>query len=62
MPVQHERTPDYWVGNLAMTLALASKAPDPQPVMKATLRDFLRDHPPGHGLGDMLRDELKGKR
>lgn len=52
---------DYWYGNLAMTVACATRAPDPTPLLKIVLKDFLRDHPPGNPLGDMLRAELKGK-
>jgi hypothetical protein len=56
------RDSDYWVGSLAMTIALASKEPDPQPVLKNALREFLQDRPPGNELGDLLRITLgKGK-
>ena len=49
----------FWVGNLAMTVALATRERDPQPVLKSALREFMRDHPPGHPLGDLLRQTLK---
>jgi hypothetical protein len=52
---------DFWYGNLAMTVACATKHDDPRPLLKSALREFLADHPPGSPLGDMLRAELKGK-
>jgi hypothetical protein len=52
---------EFWYGNLAMTVACATKHDDPRPLLKSALREFLADHPPGSPLGDMLRAELKGK-
>ena len=51
----------YWVGHLSMTLAEATRSPDPQPILKAGLRDFLKSNPPPV-LADMLRSTLKEKR
>lgn len=64
MPAHGEiKTPDFWVGSLAMTIAWAATDPEPKPVLRSALREFLRDRPPGDELGDMLRDTLgKGKR
>ena len=58
MPVQSE---SYWLGNLAMTVALATRDPEPRPLLRTALADFLRDHPPGNELGDLLRQALKEK-
>jgi hypothetical protein len=55
-------SPDYWVGNLAMTLAVATVTPDPQAILRPSLRKFLKDRPPGDELGDMIRQTLKEKR
>jgi hypothetical protein len=51
----------YWVGNLSMTVAQASVTPDPQPLLKSALKDFLRDRPTGDELAAMLRQTLKEK-
>ena len=56
-----QRDEHYWVGALSMTIAVAAVSPDPRPVLKPVLRDFLKDRPPGNELGDMLRAELGGK-
>jgi hypothetical protein len=56
-----ERDAHYWVGSLAMTVACASKAPDPGPILRPAIRRFLHDHPPGNELGDYLRATLKEK-
>ena len=56
MPVRSE---SFWVGNLAMTAALAARAPDPKPLLKQAVREFLAAHPPGNALGDMIRKEGK---
>ena len=56
MPVRSEA---HWLGDLAMTVTIATKTKDPQPVLKGALREFLADHPPGHPLGDLLRKTLK---
>jgi hypothetical protein len=48
-----------------MTVAVASTHPDPGPVLKSALREFLETRPPGNELGDMLRATIrdgKGKR
>jgi hypothetical protein len=55
------RGADYWVGNLATTVAIAATTPDPRPVLRSALREFLRERPAGDPLGDMIRAELKGK-
>lgn len=52
---------DYWVGSLAMTVAVAATAPDPQPVLDSALRRFLATRPPGNELGDILRATLNEK-
>lgn len=60
MPAHHSA--DYWVGNLAMAVAVASKDPDPKPILRSTLREFLAERPPGNELGDLLREAMrKGK-
>ena len=52
----------YWVGHLATTIAIASTDPEPRPILKSALREFLADRPPGNELGDLLRITLgKGK-
>lgn len=57
----HDRTPDYWLGSLAMTVALAAKDPEPKPILTTALREFLRDHPAGDPLGDVVRAAIGGK-
>ena len=59
MPVQSE---SYWVGALSMTVAIASRDPEPQPLLRSALREFLAARPPGDELGDMLREELKARK
>lgn len=54
----YEQTPEYWVGSLAMTIAVATAAPDPKPILRPALRRFLAQRPHGDELGDMLRSEL----
>lgn len=60
MPVQHEQTESYWVGSLSMTIALATKDPNPQPLLRSALREFLAARPDSE-LADMLRTAMKGK-
>lgn len=55
-------TTDYWLGSLAMTVALAANDPYPKPLLKTALKEFLRDHPPGSPLGDLLRQTMGEKR
>ena len=52
---------DEWVGALAMTIAVATTTPDPHPMLKSALKEFLRDRPPGNELGDMLRTTIREK-
>lgn len=59
MPVQH--TADHWKGSLAMTVACATVAPEPQAILKTALKEFLAEHPPGNELGDLLRTAMKEK-
>jgi len=54
-----ERDPHYWMGHLAMTVAVATTTPDPKPVLKTALREFLRTRPPGNELGDLIRSTIK---
>ena len=54
-----DRTPDYWLGSLAMTVALASREPNPRPLLTEALRKFLADHGREHPLGAYIRDELR---
>lgn len=56
-----DRDEHYWVGALSMTLAVASITPDPKPVIKSGLEEFLRDRPPGNELGDLLRITIREK-
>lgn len=51
----------YWVGYLATTVAIAGRDPEPQPLLKVAMREFLKDHPAGTPLGDNVRDTLKQK-
>jgi len=60
MPVQHE-THAYWVGNLAVTMAAATTMPDPKPLLRSALKDFLADQPAGSPLKQMVREQM-GKR
>ncbi len=55
------RDADYWVGSLSMTVALAATDPNPKPLLRSALREFLAERQPGNELGDMLRETLKGK-
>jgi len=57
-----DRDEHYWVGHLSTTIAIATTEPDPKPVLRSALREFLADRPPGNELGDLLRITLgKGK-
>ena len=56
-----DRDEHYWVGSLAMTVAVASTHPEPVPILKSALREFLKDRPPGNELGDLLRQTLREK-
>ena len=58
MPV---RDNDWWVGSLAMTVAIASTDPEPHPILKSALREFLAERPPGNELADLLRTTIKEK-
>ena len=53
------RGQDYWLGSLAMTVALAVRDPEPRPLLRTALADFLKERPPGDELGDLLRQTLK---
>jgi hypothetical protein len=57
MPAHSEH---YWVGYLSQTIAVAATVPDPQPVLKSAIRDFLRDNQDTE-LSAMLRRTLKEK-
>ncbi len=59
MPVRHDA--DYWVGSLAMTVALASTDPEPKRILDSALREFLATRPPGNELADMLRTTIREK-
>ena len=37
------RDADFWVGSLSMTVALAATDPEPQPLLRSALREFLKD-------------------
>jgi len=54
-----ERDPHFWVGSLSTTIALAATDPEPQPILRSALKQFLRDRPQGNELGDHLRTILK---
>ncbi len=53
-----ERDAHFWVGSLSTTIACALTSPDPKPVLKSALREFLRERPEGNELGDLLRITL----
>lgn len=53
------RDEHYWVGSLSTTIAIAATDPEPQPILKSALQQFLRDRPHGNELGDHLRTILK---
>ena len=55
MPVRSET---FWLGNLAMTVALATKERDPQPLLKSALREFMADQGDTE-LAALLRTTLK---
>lgn len=55
--IVHE-TPHYWVGYLATTVAHAVVLPEPQPLLRQALRDFLGSLPADSTLGKMLRETL----
>ena len=55
------RDAHYWVGNLAHTCALASKADDPRPLLRSAVKEFLADRPAQDPLARIIRDTLKGK-
>lgn len=57
MPVQHSA--DFWVGSLAMTVAIASTDPEPHRILKSALREFLASRTEGNELAAMLRATLK---
>ena len=60
MPAFHDN--DHWLGSLAMTVALATRDPEPRPLLRTALAEFLRERPAGDALGDLLRQTLKEKR
>ena len=53
------RDADFWVGSLSMTVALAATDPEPQPLLRSALREFLKDRPPECELARILRSTLK---
>ena len=53
------RDEHFWVGSLSTTIAIAATDPEPQPILKSALKQFLRDRPRGNELGDHLRSILK---
>ena len=55
------RSDAFWVGNLAMTAALATKHPDPRPLLKSVVREYMQANPHTE-LTAALRAELKEKR
>lgn len=55
------RDADFWVGSLSMTVALAATDPEPQPLLRSALREFLKDRPAGCELARLLRTTLKEK-
>jgi hypothetical protein len=59
MPAHSEH---YWVGHLSMTVAEATRSPNPQPILKSALNDFLKDRPADDKLGTKIRQTLKEKR
>lgn len=55
------RDADYWVGHLSMTAAIAATDPEPQPLLRSALREFLAERPAGCELARLLRTTLKEK-
>jgi hypothetical protein len=53
------RDADYWVGSLSMTVALAATDPNPKPLLRSALREFLADRPADSELARMLRATLR---
>lgn len=56
------RDADFWVGSLSMTVALAATDPEPQPLLRSALREFLKDRPADCELARILRTTLKESR
>ena len=52
---------DYWVGSLAMTVALATVDPDPKRLCRKVVQEFLASRPPGNELAALIREAMKGK-
>jgi hypothetical protein len=55
------RDEHYWVGSLSTTIAIAATDPEPQPILRSAIKEFLRGRPAGNELGDRLRAILKEK-
>ena len=55
------RDADFWMGSLSMTVALAATDPEPQPLLRSALREFLAERPAGCELARLLRLTLKEK-
>jgi len=53
------RDADFWVGSLSMTVALAATDPEPQPLLRSALREFLADRPKDCELSRILRATIK---
>ena len=53
------RDADFWVGSLSMTVALAATDPEPQPLLRSALREFLKDRPADCELARILRTTIR---
>ena len=56
------RDADFGVGSLPMTVALAATAPEPQPLLRSALREFLADRPKDCELARILRTTIRETR
>ena len=51
---------DYWLGSMAMAVAIASVDPNPQPILRHALKEFLAEQG-NTELAALLRQAIKEK-
>ena len=56
------QTSDYWLGSLAMTVALANREKDPKPILRSAWREFVADQGRDHPLVQHILTALGEKR